>query len=233
MDARAALLRRVDNKYILASEDFAPLAARLAPDHEVLEIDDRRCFSYESVYFDTPTLRCFRDHVEGERPRFKARTRLYRDTGHCVCEVKLKLHDGETDKRQLDYDREAKDRVESAAAELVATSLDEVGISLDESLGKSLETSFRRVTFSGGEGPERLTCDFEVCLARDEAGARRLRGDLVLLESKSESGEAPADRLLAEVGVEPISLSKYKVGVGLLVDPAGDGERDPAERFFV
>lgn len=63
LDARAALLRRVDNKYVLAWEDFARLTARLAPDHDVLEIEDRRQFNYESVYFDTSTLRCFRDHA--------------------------------------------------------------------------------------------------------------------------------------------------------------------------
>ena len=34
---------------------------------------------YESVYFDTPDLRCFPGHVEGREPRCKVRSRLYAD----------------------------------------------------------------------------------------------------------------------------------------------------------
>jgi hypothetical protein len=46
----------------------------------------------------------------------------------------------------------------------------------------------------------------------------------VLVESKSEAGEGGADLLLADQGVRPVSLSKYRVGVDLLVeaDPTGD-----------
>lgn len=36
-------------------------------------------------------------------PRFRARTRWYKDTGQCVFEVKLKLTEDETDKRQTDH----------------------------------------------------------------------------------------------------------------------------------
>lgn len=88
-------------------------------------------------------------------------------------------------------------------------------------------------TASAREGPERLTCDFDVRLAGEDGGTRRLRDDLVLLESKSESGEGPADSLLAEIDAEPISLSKYKLGIGLLADAADDAQHDAAERYFV
>jgi VTC domain-containing protein len=75
LESRATLLRRVDNKYLVALEQFVDLAGRLGEDHQVLEIDDRRAFGYESVYFDTSDLRCFSDHVGGRVPRFKTRTR--------------------------------------------------------------------------------------------------------------------------------------------------------------
>ena len=66
LDAQAALQQRVDNKY------------------RTLEIDGRRASLYESVYFDTGSLRCFDDHVEGRVPRAKIRTRLYVET-HGTC----------------------------------------------------------------------------------------------------------------------------------------------------
>jgi hypothetical protein len=90
LESRAALLRRVDRKYVLDAEQLEELAARLAGDHDILEIEGERAFTYESTYFDTPDLRCFHDHVRDREPRFKARTRWYRDSGLCVFEVKLK-----------------------------------------------------------------------------------------------------------------------------------------------
>src|SRR3954453_20720538 len=104
LDERAALLRRVDRKYIADPKQLAQLIERLGEDHDVLEIDGRRAFSYDTVYFDTADLRCFREHAEDVRPRFKARTRCYVDAGDCNFEVKVKRRDGETDKRQTPED---------------------------------------------------------------------------------------------------------------------------------
>jgi hypothetical protein len=77
LDARAALRRRVDTKYVVARGSLAAMIDRVAERYEVLEIDGLRAFSYESVYFDTPGLLSFHEHVEGVRPRFKSRSRVY------------------------------------------------------------------------------------------------------------------------------------------------------------
>jgi hypothetical protein len=55
--------------------------------------------------------------------------------------------------------------------------------------------------------------------------------DLVLVETKSENGESPADAVLADLRVKPISLSKYRVGIAL-VDPARRGEPQPGSGLF-
>ena len=104
VDEQAALRRRVDTKYVASRSAVWDMVDRLRQRYKVLEIDGRRCFDYESVYLDTPDLRCFRDHVEEVRPRFKIRTRLYRETGVCFLEVKVKDADDETTKRQCEYD---------------------------------------------------------------------------------------------------------------------------------
>lgn len=88
------------------------------------------------------------------------------------------------------------------------------------------------MTLSAREGPERLTCDIDVELACRGKRARLRRG-LVLVESKSESGAGPADRVLAEMNLEPVSLSKYKVGIAMLVGRSGSGGRDASQDFFV
>jgi hypothetical protein len=231
LDRRAALLRRVDNKYAVRREPFAELMERLLKDHEVLDIDGRREFVYASTYFETRDLRCFVDHVEGRLPRFKARTRLYVDSDTCVFEVKLKRSDDETDKRQLDYSPRDRGRVTPAARGCLDEALSDAGLELPDELEPSLETGFHRVTLAGRGGSERLTCDFGVRLSRPGGASVELRADTVLVETKSENGESPADRTLAEMGIESISLSKYRVGMSL-VGGARTDEPQPGSELF-
>ncbi|HKO27896.1 MAG TPA: polyphosphate polymerase domain-containing protein [Solirubrobacteraceae bacterium] len=232
LDERAALLRRVDNKYAVGRECFEQLLARLRDDHQVLEIDGRRVFAYCSTYFDTPELRCFVDHVEDRQPRFKARTRLYEDTERCVFEVKLKREDGETDKRQTDYAVDDAERFTEGARECLVEALGDIGLDAPDRMDPTLLTRFDRITLAARTGSERLTCDLGVRLSNPDSGAATLRDDLILVETKSERGESPADRALVELGLAPISLSKYRVGMSL-VGGGSHGPQPGAELFVV
>jgi hypothetical protein len=223
LDERAALLKRVDHKYALQREQFAQLLERLRSDHQVLEIDGQRMFEYRSTYFDTPDLRCFTDHVEDRQPRFKARTRLYVNSGTCVFEVKLKREDGETDKRQLDYSVGDADRLTDAAKQCVEEALQDARLSAPAHMMPTLRTSFHRITFAAREGSERLTCDLGVRLAGQDGDEASMRDGMVLVETKTERGESTIDTVLADLGLEPISLSKYRVGMSLV----GGTDRSP------
>jgi hypothetical protein len=221
LEERAALLRRVDHKYAVERERFVQLLERLRADHQVLEIDGRRAFEYCSTYFDTPELRCFTDHLEDRQPRFKARTRLYVNSDTCVFEVKLKREDGETDKRQTDHAARDAERFTDSARQCLEQALGDAGLEVPEEMEPTLLTRFLRITLTAGE--ERLTCDLDVQLSHPDGAAASLRDGLVLVETKSEHGESTADRALAELGLEPISVSKYRVGVSLV----GGGNRAP------
>jgi hypothetical protein len=222
LEERAPLLRRVDVKYLLSRRRFAALLDALADDHDVLEIDDRRRFSYRSVYFDTADLRCFWDHVHGRHPRFKARTRCYLDPGECYFEVKLKTRAGETDKRQVEHPVDADDRVTPNARALLDDTLDAAGVEPVGDVEPVLCTLFDRITLAAREGDARLTCDLRLRLVLPGGGEARLDDELVLVETKSADGRSRADAALAELGVESLDLSKYRTGIDLLV------ERDPS-----
>ena len=154
---------------MIDQETFSDLLRSLADEHQILEIDGRRLFGYQSIYFDTPDLRCFRDHVAGRTPRFKVRTRLYRDTAHCTFEVKLKLADGETDKRQVAHPSGDPGRIEGESARCLEEALGEFDVEPPaRSLTPSLRTTFTRVTLSPRQGAERVTCDLAVRMDRDE-----------------------------------------------------------------
>jgi hypothetical protein len=218
LDERAALRRRVDRKYVVAREDLAAVVDAAHGGYEVLEIDGHRSFDYESVYLDTPDLRCFRDHVESRRPRFKIRTRLYRETQACFVEVKVKTADEETAKRQRPHHPGAHGGLDPDARRFLDAALSElVGEPAPVKLAPSLTTRYRRITLGAVDGGERVTCDFELRLVAGDGRATKLREHLVLVETKTEEGGGAVDRLLAERGHEPVTVSKYRLGVGLLV----------------
>jgi hypothetical protein len=94
-----------------------------------------------------------------------------------------------------------------------------------------LTTCFRRITLAAREGSERLTCDIGVRLSGRDGTAVTLAPDLVLVETKSEHGDSPADRVLHELGLERISLSKYRVGMSL-VGGARTDDPQPGSEYF-
>lgn len=234
LNERAALQRRIDNKYVVPVDELAALVERLSDAHEVLEIDGRRVFEYESVYFDTPSLRCFHDHVRDVRPRFKVRTRCYVTTGDCFFEVKVKHEDGETSKRSIDYEPEQRDVIFPKATELLSDVLGEHDLEEPDDPEPSLVTAFRRVTVAARDRPERTTFDFEVSVRDPSGDAASLNTNYAIAETKTADGDGAWDRALAQAGCEPISLSKYRVGTGILRSP--DADRDyqgEVKRLFV
>ncbi len=232
MDERASLQRRVDHKYVVTLDRLDELLAELHSDHDALEIDGCRTFDYRSVYFDTPDLRCFTDHVRDVRPRFKVRTRHYVTTDGCVFEVKIKQEDGQMSKQSIDYEGESADRLTEAAHELADDALGGVQIEPPAELRPTLVTEFRRSTLGLREGGERLTIDRRLRL-RCGDDALCLRDDRALLETKTENGEGHADRALRAAGVEPVSFSKYRLAIGLLRTEDPDPPvPDARERWF-
>jgi hypothetical protein len=212
----AELQTRVDRKYFVPAAIFHRMIAELAPQMRVLEIDGRRTFGYESIYFDTPDLDGYRAHIQRRRQRFKARTRTYTDSGQCMFEVKLKGARGETVKQRVPHPIEE-------SAELTGEALAHLHTALFEAyrwaqpprLRATMATTYRRTTFVSRTGDVRLTCDVGLsCL--DVHREIRDTGTHVLVESKSAGqGNAP-DRILRDLGVRPVSVSKYCVGIAAL-----------------
>jgi hypothetical protein len=219
LDRRASFQRRVDNKYLAPLDALERVLGELADDHEVLEIDGRRVFRYESAYFDTPSLDSFRDHVADRTPRVKVRSRLYVDADASAFELKVKLADGETRKEALDQQQpEEHGLLTERAREFLSRNLEGVlGGAAPTDLEPALVTRFERATLVAKSGVVRVPLDTRVELARPGERGVRLVDGLVLVEAKSESGEEAADRLLRDAGIEPVALSKYRVGIGLLV----------------
>lgn len=221
LNARAELLARHDNSYVVPVRVFEDFAARLTdprpsdgcPVFRVLDIDGLRCFRYRSTYYDTPELRTFHDHRQGRRRRFRIRERVYEDSGERQFEVKLKSGRGETVKhrqRMSGGDRP----LDGARRRFLAEVLQESYGTLDAPHGlvPALRTDYRRVTFVA-DG-QRVTCDAGL-VVRDEAtgGGAVADGALVLVETKTRGHLTEADRMLHGYGVRPAGFTKYSAGL--------------------
>jgi hypothetical protein len=232
LNERAALQRRTDNTYLVPVSALERLIDELGATHEILEIDGDRLFEYESTYFDTPAVRCFDDHVRDRRPRFKVRTRCYVATGDCFFEVKVKREDGETVKRNIEHDPERRAEMGRPAHALIGEVLADCGVQVpDEPLEPRFVTRFHRATVVAADQPERTTLDFGVRLEAMGGGAVELDERFAIVEAKTSSGDGEWDRALRALGVEPVSLSKYRLGMGLLRGEDADYAREVKPAF--
>ncbi len=211
LDACAELHDRVDVKYVASVGVLAVLAERLAATHRALELDGRRSFAYATTYFDTADLRCYRDHLQRRRRRYKCRERRYVDAGIDMLEVKRKGARGRTVKRRLPLD----EPVAALDGPLLAFVRECCGHDAGP-LRPALRMSFERMTLVAPERGERLPCDVGLAFAAPDGGAARIVAGDVLVESKSRTGAALADAALRSLGVRPVTgCSKYGLGIAL------------------
>lgn len=216
LNARAALQRRVDRKYVVSGPDLDTLIAAVPADTAVLEIDGMRLFRYRTMYFDSPDLLTYRAHVQGRRRRFKCRSRLYLNSNLHMLEVKLKGRRGETVKERLALPLEAQGVWNGTASRFLREQLlHHYGSSLDEQLGPTLQMAYSRLTLVDLVAGERVTVDVDLRYELADGSSFVLAPDTAIIESKSTSGIATIDRLLRNIGLRSVSCSKYCVGVAL------------------
>jgi hypothetical protein len=214
--ASAELQTRVDRKYLVPLHVLTVVLDRLGDQLSVLQIGDLRLFRYESVYFDTPELTAYRQHAHGRRRRVKVRTRAYLDSGECLLEFKSVGARGETIKERYPYPVGSRHTLDAAAHDLAA---ERVGHAIDTAtLQQVLTTAYHRATLVDLARGSRVTCDVNL---RFENPAGQCYGPLdgaVVLESKTVGSASPIDYALRRLGLRPLSLSKYCVGMAVL-DP--------------
>ncbi|MEU1971559.1 polyphosphate polymerase domain-containing protein [Microbacterium sp. NPDC019599] len=215
--ADAALLTRVDRKYVLPARDAERLLATLDAASRVLEIDGARDFAYESVYFDTPDLLSFRMAAQPRRRRFKLRTRSYLDAGSAYLEIKTRGARGTTVKDRTEYDPVLRSVLTDTARDDVADAFDAIGVDgqrADE-LAATLTTRYRRATLLAPDGAGRATID--TALRWDDANGEGFTlPDVVIVETKSPAAASVIDRMLWRAGHRPATVSKYATGLAAL-----------------
>jgi len=217
LNERAAMLERLNNKYIACSKVLASALPLLAERFNILEIGDRRAFAYDTCYFDGDRLESYFDHHQGKRKRAKVRMRRYVDFGENFLELKVKGNRGRTIKIREPWHDGQFGELDSAALSWVARIYrDAYQCEFPHDLHRVLNVRYERVTLVSKIGAERVTIDSGVNFTGN-LSETTVRADRFVLEAKSTNGNGVADRIMRYLGQHPVAhCSKYCIGIALV-----------------
>jgi hypothetical protein len=204
------LLNRIDTKFVFHIQDLPAILRDLLPHFQILEINQVRLFSYETLYFDTDDFRLYYLHHNGKSNRLKIRYRHYTDSGEVFFEVKNKIKRGRTDKYRL-----LRPEVSTELRTDDLTLIPEIYLKHNE-LKKKLNVCFQRFTLVNKEKTERLTLDIN--LSFDNFSQTSHCNQLVVAEIKQQKASvvSPAVSCLKRHGYHETGFSKYAIGIALL-----------------
>ena len=218
------LMNRVDTKY-LTTESVLEKVLEMAADHgyRALEVEGSTISPYNSMYFDTDSLKMFQDHHNRRLVRQKVRTRVYVSTYQTFLEIKRKNNKGRTKKKRVEIPPEAFEDFRSnvSAAKFLSEHSD---YSVDL-IKPRLETLFRRITLVNRAKTERLTIDTSLRFINHDTSLTADLGSAVIIELKQDGrAESEMKRILLDCRVKPVRISKYCIGT-TVTNPSAKSNR--------
>lgn len=217
LNHKAEMLSRIDNKYVIDRWMFEKVLPDLLEQFDILEIENRRSFTYDTRYYDDPQRSAYYEHHQGLRKGFKVRVRRYADAGLCFLEVKVKGKRGMTEKYRLPYDPNAMDALTPEAFEFARqTYSSQYNKPFDYDLQRALDVRYQRITLVAKSGGERMTIDAKLHFGTPEQ-TLDATSDVFIVETKSALGRGFADKCLRRVHARPTKkCSKYCIGMAAL-----------------
>lgn len=215
---KANMLSRSENKYLLKNEFSKSLIDKLSKEFDVLEIDGKQVFGYETIYLDDNAI-CYNEHLQGKRQRFKMRTRRYLDANNlCFFEMKLKGKRGSTNKFRYQCD-ESEHGVFTKRAEEMAKKVyrEEYGKEFNFSIKPQITMDYKRITLVAKEGGERITIDFDLAFIGQDGRKVKAPKDFIIVETKTGKGNGRADKILRSESIRTVQrCSKFCTGMIVL-----------------
>ena len=205
-------MSRIDTKYLFSVSRLPELLLNASSLYQVLEIDHQREFAYKTIYFDTPELLFYNQHITGKLSRYKVRVRTYETNGLTFLEVKHKSNKGRTSKtriRKEEGDQHDDQKSQAFLQELVSADA--------LSLKPVITTGFTRMTLTNLAASERITIDYDLSF-NNFKGDGSVLPFLAIAEIKRDktNGHSPFVQQLKKMGLHQSGFSKYCVGMALL-----------------
>ncbi len=210
---KVAFYHRVDTKFVLHENQLDSLLRDIDNDYFILEMDNKRCFSYSTIYYDTLETKMYLDHIRGKRNRYKLRHRQYNDSGLSFIEVKFKNNKGKTFKW-----RNEESFPESGASNLSNPVISKRLPYNAASLNQVLNTKFRRITLVDKHFTQRITIDFGIEfkeLINDQKP--KTLSNIIIIEIKSDkiNSKNGIQKTLKRHKIYAGGFSKYCMGIAL------------------
>lgn len=206
---KVALLKRSDTKYILHSDDLIRVLEQITNEYKILEIENNRLMTYNTIYFDTEDNAFFKAHHDGKVRRAKVRKRMYKESDMCFLEVKKKDGKGRTNKYRTSIDTSHfKDKLNKSALDFIHDAISDEYV-----LQQKLSNSFQRITLANKKRKERITIDVNLSFENDDTDLSL--DNLVIIEIKQERANrnSPIVEVLKAQEHRPNRLSKYCIGM--------------------
>ncbi len=216
LNKRAKMLHRSENKYIVDLSTLESLLREMESKFDVLSIDGKNTFRYETIYFDDNAT-CFYQHLQGKRQRFKVRTRKYSDHKNLAYfELKLKKSRGKTKKVRIKCDKSEHGTLSHDALSMIKKQYEkQYGKPFMYNLNPSISMDYRRITLVAKQGKERLTIDYNLTFSTEEEKIS-VPEDFIIIEVKSENGRGIADKIIRAQKIRSSRCSKFCLGMILL-----------------
>ena len=208
---KAALLDRVETKYVVSAEILPTLLRAIRADYDVLSIEGQRLNRYRTLYFDSAEFDLYRRHHAGGANRYKVRTRQYVETGINFLEIKHKDNKSQTRKQRYETDSFLR-VIDAESGEFLRHRYPN---NVDLLYGRLL-TNYSRITLVSRHDAERVTIDLD--LSFEWEGRTETLANIAIIEIKRapHSAESRATRQLRQQRVRPKRFSKYCIGVSLI-----------------
>lgn len=205
----SSLMNRVDTKFLFKLNFLNELLSQLVEEYDILEIENQFIHDYESLYFDTPELKFYKDHHNNRLPRNKVRIRKYVGTNTNFFEVKKR------NRKHIEKSRIPCDEFRNSLLKEQLAFVKKFDIE-NNNLIPTQKNSYKRITLVHKNRKERLTLDFDLQFYWKDK-ERKFR-NIVIAELKQEkiNRNILFFNLMKVNGYLPYRISKYCTGIYLL-----------------
>lgn len=211
---------RCDTKFLLPAPDALSVLAMLTRDYVVIPAAGARIASYQTLYFDTPSLASYHAHRRGRRVRHKMRIRHYLDRRLSTLEVKTRRTEYLSTKSSQPHPF-LNDTLSADDQAFVATRSSFGGTLLPQ-----VYTHFRRITLVHRSLNERVTFDLDLLIERKGSSFGFSEGVIAEVKQWPFIRNTLAMHALHHRGPGPLSLSKYCAAMALTLP------NEPRNRFL-
>lgn len=204
----AALLNRVETKYVVSADFIPTFLNAIRTDYTVLSIDGQRLNQYRTLYFDSADFALYRRHHAGATNRYKIRARQYVETDTTFLELKHKDNKRHTTKQRRETDKFMR-VIDRPSGDFLRH---HYPYSVDVLYGRLL-TNYTRMTLVSRHSAERVTIDLDLNFEWDESDITLENVAIIEVKRAPHSTDSRAIAQLREQHQRPQRFSKYCIGV--------------------